>query len=262
MPEPNHKPLVGVPYRTLKEEVTGDRAKLEPYLRAVRWAGAEAVPISLALSPDALAQLAKTLDGFVLSGSPADVNPTKFHAAPHPEAAPPDADRERTDFALLEHAFATGKPVLAICYGIQLLNVFLSGTLIQDIPSELHSPIKHDWDHDKGELEPFHTVQIEPGSRLAGLAGATEARVNSSHHQAIREPGRGLRVVARAPDGVIEAVEWTGGDQWVRGVQWHPERMVKTDSLAQALFRGLVSAASEQPLKSVRQRTGAPSSVQ
>jgi len=262
MPEAIHQPRIGVPYRTRNEELTDDRAKLEPYLRAVRWAGAEAVPISLGLSSDALAQLAKSLDGIVLSGSPADLNPAKFHAAPHPEAAPPDADRERTDFALLEHAFAAGKPVLAICYGIQLLNVFLSGTLVQDIPSELHSPIKHDWDHDKGEPEPFHTVQVEPGSRLAGLAGATEARVNSSHHQAIREPGRGLRVVAHAPDGVIEAVELVGGDQWVRGVQWHPERMVKTDSLAQALFREFNAAAAERPLEPSRQRTGAPSSVQ
>jgi len=248
MPAATNKPRIGVPYRTRKEELTGADRKLEPYLRAVRWAGAEAVPISLGLSRDALAQLASTLNGFVLSGSPADVNPARFHAAPHPAAAAPDPDRERTDFALLEHAFAEHKPVLAICYGIQSLNVFLSGTLIQDIPSELRSPIQHDWDHDKGEPEPFHGVQIERGSRLAEIAGATEARVNSSHHQAILEPGRGLRVVARAPDGIIEAVECTGADQWIRGVQWHPERMVETDSLAQALFRDLVSAAAARHL--------------
>ena len=262
MPEPIHMPRIGVPYRTRKEELTGANRKLDPYLEAVRWAGAKAVPISLELSPDALAQLAKSLDGIVLSGSPADVNPALFRAAPHPETAAPDPARERTDFSLLEHALAEHKPILAICYGIQSLNVFLSGTLIQDLPSELHSPIQHDWDHDKGEPEPFHAVQFEPGSRLAKLASADQARVNSSHHQAILEPGRGLRVVARAPDGVIEAVEWTGGDTWVTGVQWHPERMMKTDSLAQALFRELVSATVGRQLEPIRQRTGAPTPVE
>lgn len=244
MPEANHKPRVGVPYRTRKEELTGDRAKLEPYLEAVRQAGGDPVAVSLALSPEQLTKLAETLDAIVLSGSPADVNPALFRAARHAHCADPDADRERTDFTLLEHALAHHKPVLAICYGIQSLNVFLSGTLIQDIPSEIPAPLHHEWDKQAGAPEPFHPVQLEPGSRLAQLAGAAEVVVNSSHHQSIQEPGRNLRVAARAGDGVVEAVEWTGGAHWIIGVQWHPERMVKTDSLAQALFRSLVAAAA------------------
>ncbi len=243
-PETSSRPRVGVPYRTRNEEVTGLSAKLDNYLDAVRQAGAEPVPISLLLSPDELQKLAQTLDGVVLSGSPADVDPARFGAARRPECADPDPDRERTDFALLEHAFAEHKPVLAICFGIQSLNVFLGGTLVQDIPSEIRTQIEHEWEREKGAREPFHAARIELESQLAQLAGADEARVNSSHHQSIKEPGQGLRIAARAPDGVIEAVEWTGDSNWVTGVQWHPERMAATDALAQTLFRSLVSAAA------------------
>jgi putative glutamine amidotransferase len=243
-PESSRGPRIGVPYRTKNEEVTGKSFKLEKYLDAVRQGGAEPVPVSLLLSPSELRQLAQTLDGVLLTGSPADVDPARFRAARRPECDDPDPERERTDFALLDHAFAEHKPVLAICFGVQSLNVFLGGTLIQDIPSELRTQIEHDWEREKGAPETFHAAHMEPGSQLTRLAGAAEATVNSSHHQSIQEPGRGLRVVARAPDGVIEAVEWTGDSNWVMGVQWHPERMAGTDALAQSLFRGLVSAAA------------------
>jgi putative glutamine amidotransferase len=243
-PEINPMPRVGVPYRTRKEELTGPGTKLGNYLDAVRQAGAEPVPVSVLLPPSELRQLAQTLDGVLLTGSPADVDPARFGAARHPECADPDPDRERTDYALLEHAFAEHKPVLAICFGIQSLNVFLGGTLIQDIPSEVGAQIEHEWEREKGAPETFHAARVEPGSHLAQLAGSTEARVNSSHHQSVKEPGRGLRIVAHAPDGVIEAVEWTGDSNWVTGVQWHPERMAATDALAQTLFRSLVSAAA------------------
>ena len=165
------------------------------------------------------------------------------------ETASADPDRERTDFALLDYSLADQKPVLAICYGVQSLNVFLGGTLLQDIPSELPSPIEHEWEDDLGAPETFHAIQIEPGSGLSKIAGANDVRVNSSHHQSILEPGRNLRVVARASDQVIEAVEWAGGSNFVIGVQWHPERMAETDPFAQALFASLVAAASKSPLQ-------------
>jgi len=244
----NHKPRVGVPYRTRKEELTGASSKIEPYLQAVRTGGGEPVAISLALSPQALESLAQTLDALVLPGSPADVDPSRFHSPRHPKTAAADRGRERTDFALLEHAFAQRKPVLAICYGIQSMNVFLDGTLVQDIPSEVQTRIQHSWPGHDGP-EPQHPVSFEPGSRLARLAGAGAGRVNSSHHQSVLDPGRNLRVVARAPDGVIEAVEATGDSAWVMGVQWHPERMATTDSLAHTLFRELVAAARRAPAR-------------
>lgn len=245
--ETRQKPRVGIPYRTRNEELKGDRAKYEKYLQAVLKAGGEPVEVSLSLSPDELKKLERSLDAIVLTGSPADVNPSLYGIARNPASAEADPDRERTDFALLEHAFVEAKPVLTICYGTQSLNVFLGGTLIQDIPSELHTEIQHPWSNrDKGAPEPFHIARIEPGSRLSELAAADEVRVNSSHHQSVLKPGRNLRVVARAADGVIEGVEWTGDSNWVTGVQWHPERMVESDSLARSLFSSLVAAAEKK----------------
>jgi putative glutamine amidotransferase len=189
---------------------------------------------------------AKNLDAFLLTGSPADLDPAHYGEKRHPAAADADAARERTDFALLEHALAAGKPVLAICYGIQSLNVFLGGSLVQDIPSELGTKICHSPEEDElpdGSETPdaIHGANFGSG-RLFAFAGAAQAEVNSWHHQCVLETGRGLRITARAPDGVIEGVEWADNSNWVVGVQWHPERM-PADPLAQALFHDLVKAA-------------------
>ncbi len=245
----NHsRPRIGVPYRTRNEEVKGIRGKYEDYLHAIEQAGGKSVEISLALPSNELQALGETLDAIVLPGSPADVNRALYGAPRHPESADADADLERTDLALLEHAFAEAKPVLAICYGIQILNVYLGGGLIQDIPSELRTAIQHSPAKNiharasEPAPEPFHAVHFAPDSRIAKTFCALDAQVNSSHHQSIREPGRNLRVVGRAPDGVVEAVEWTGDSNWVTGVQWHPERMTG-DALAQTLFRELIAAA-------------------
>jgi len=239
----DRRPRVGVPWRTVAEESANKRGAYEHYLNAIREAGGEPVEVSLRLPEEELRQLARSLDAVVLTGSPADVDPQRFGSARHPAAARPDPDRERTDITLLDCSMAAGKPVLAICYGAQILNVHLGGSLLQDIPSEVQTTIDHDRD-EEGHDE-LHAVRIEGGhlAEVAGQAvGAGEAQVNSSHHQAILQPGRGLRVTARAPDGVVEAIEWEGGRDWVVGVQWHPERM-RGDALADALFRRLVSEA-------------------
>jgi putative glutamine amidotransferase len=237
------KPRVGVPWRSLGEEHEGKREKVEAYLRAVEAAGGKPELISLRTPPGELARLAAGFDAFVLPGSGADVEPSHYGAKRKAECGEADPAREQADWALLDHAFDAGKPVLAICYGVQLLNVYLGGTLVQDIASELGTPIEHRWHgREAGAPEPFHAARFEARSRLAELAGAAEVEVNSSHHQAIREPGKGLRVAAKAPDGVIEAVEWQGKGNWITGVQWHPERM-GSDALARALFRELVEAA-------------------
>jgi putative glutamine amidotransferase len=228
------------------EEAANLRPKMDKYLRAIERAGGTPVLLSLAAGSAETRRQAETLDAFVLSGSPSDVDPAHFGAKRHPATAQPDAARERTDFALLEHALAAGKPVLAICYGIQSLNVFLGGSLIQDIPTELGSTICHSVEDDEipggPELpDAFHRAQFDAG-RVLNLSGESQGVVNSSHHQSVLEPGKNLRVTAHAPDGVVEAVEWTADDNWVVGVQWHPERM-PDDPLAQALFRDLLTAA-------------------
>jgi len=240
------RPRIGVPWRTAAEEAANQRTKIDNYLNAVERAGGEAVLLSLTSGADALKRDAENLDAFVLTGSPADIDPAHFGAKRHPAATDADAARERTDFALLEHALAAGKPVFAICYGIQSLNVFLGGSLIQDIPTELgkeicHSPAEDELPDGTETPDAMHEASLDPG-RVRTLSSGGQAVVNSWHHQSVLELGRGLRVTALAPDGVIEAVEWTESSNWVVGVQWHPERM-QEDTLAQALFREFVTAA-------------------
>lgn len=237
------RPRIGIPYRTLSEQLNGPAAKHEKYMSSVERAGGEAVAIELNSAAGDLEKRTARLDGIVLPGSPADVNPERYHSKSRAETAKADFARENTDVTLLRHCFAEGKPILAICYGVQILNVYLGGSLIQDIATELGSTIRHNWEgRERGEPEPFHSVTLEQKSWMAQAAGSHEAQVNSSHHQSIREPGRGLQIVAHANDGVIEGVEWTGDGNWVVGVQWHPERMIR-DPFAQTLFEELVVAA-------------------
>jgi len=250
-PSASEKPRIGLPFRTAHEEKIGKRDKYVLYVHSIELAGGTVEEISLTLDPAELKRLAASLDAFVLPGSPADVNPTLYGAARHAATADADADRERTDYALIEEAFAAEKPLLAICYGAQILNVCLGGTLYQDIASELHSPIQHSRDGVPREAaDPLHPATIEAGGELGQLAaestlenrgGKFAAEINTSHHQSIRDVGRGLRLAAVAPDGVIEAVENEPHKHWVVGAQWHPERM-PGDALSEALFRALVQA--------------------
>jgi putative glutamine amidotransferase len=255
------RPRVGVPYRTSKEEAAGNHTKHAEYCDAVRKAGGEPVAISLQLGDAELKKLAQSLDAYVLPGSPADVDPALYGAARNPKCDPADPARERTDYALLENAFENAKPVLAICYGAQILNVRLGGTLYQDIESELPGSLNHTKDGvPKGQPDPVHDAVIQSGGELAQIAAATGleqsgdgiwARVNTSHHQSIRGIGHGLRVAARASDGVIEAVEHEPHERnetpkhWVVGVQWHPERPTHDkmgDALSEHLFRAFMQA--------------------
>jgi len=240
-----NRPRIGIPWRTSEEGLASQRpweGKNRHYALAVEKAGGE--PVELALNdPGSLAALLPALDGFVLPGSPADVDPIEYGRRNSGLSAPPDAARDRTDRSILEHAFAFKKPVLAICFGCQILNVYLGGTLIQDLRTETGTQIAHRRKDQTPEPEedPVHRVQFQAGSRLAELAGGLETAINSSHHQSIDQPGRQLRVTGRAPDGIIEGVEWVGDSNWVVGVQWHPERMVG-DPLAERLFSDFLEA--------------------
>jgi len=242
-PNTSFRPRVGIPWRTTREEAENNRRKIENYEQAVLKAGGE--PVLLPLThPSELQLTLPTLDAFVLPGSPSDVEPREYGSENLGLSGAADLHREETDSTILDHAFANKKPVLAICYGHQFLNVHLGGTLIQDLRTETGTKIAHR----KKDLQPEptddprHHATLETGSRLATIAGNTHADVNSSHHQAIRKPGKNLRITARASDGTVEAVEWTGDSNWVTGVQWHPERMFG-DPFSERIFRDFVAAA-------------------
>jgi putative glutamine amidotransferase len=239
------RPKVGIPWRTTQEERDGSRQKLDYYFQAVRNAGGEPFEISLRQPSASLQEQLGDLGGFVLPGSPADVDPARYGAVKHQKTNELDESRDNTDVAILDHAFDAGKPVLAICYGCQLLNVYLQGTLIQDIRSErpgsgAHGSTDLPPGAIKGDIE--HAATFITGSRLETLNGADTGTINSSHHQAIDRPGKNLRVTVQAADGTIEGIEWNGDSNWVVGVQWHPERMVG-DPFAEKLFEDFVSAA-------------------
>jgi putative glutamine amidotransferase len=246
----SRKPRIGIPYRSASEEQEQKLEKIVPYVEAIEAAGGEARLISL-FEPEKLARLAAEMDGFAFPGNSSDVDPVLYGETPGPETAPPDPRREEADRVLLGHAFQEKKPVLTICYGTQMLNVFRGGSLIQDIRSEKPSSLTHRWDRKRGAPEPHHPARLSPGSKLAMLAETPELVVNSSHHQAVRRPGKGLRVTGHAPDGVVESLELEDASHWVIGVQWHPERQRReagnqNDSgirLAKALFQELVRVA-------------------
>jgi putative glutamine amidotransferase len=241
-----NRPRIGIPWRISEEGGASQhlwQGKLRYYAEAVERAGGEPVELSLK-DPQGLQAILPTLDGFVLPGSPADVDPREYGRQNMGKSEPADMGREQTDRAILGHALVEHKPVLAICYGCQILNVYLGGTLVQDLRTETGTKLAHrrkDLTPEPAD-DPRHQVQFETGSRLAALAGGPEAVINSSHHQSIEHPGRQLKITGRAPDGIVEGVEWTGDANWVLGVQWHPERMLG-DGLAEKLFTELTVAA-------------------
>jgi len=182
-------------------------------------------------------KLLERCDAVLLPGSKADVDPAKYKAQRSPQTAAADSGRDTVDWILLDDAYNARKPILGICYGLQSLNVYRSGTLIQHI----ESPIKHTAGR---TVAVAHTVEVEPESKLAEIIDRTTIPVNSSHHQSADTVGQGLRVVARSPlDGIIEGLEGTSDDHFVLAVQWHPERSVAEDEASMAIFRALVDAA-------------------
>lgn len=254
-PEIQSQPRVGIPWRTSQEERERTREKLDHYFAAIRKAGGEPVGVSLGLSAAQLHELLAGLDAFVLPGSPADVEPTLYGQPRHHRTKTLDPARDRTDLAILTHAFAATKPVLAICYGCQVLNVHTGGTLLQDIRLQRPASTAHgatDLHSGAAQADLQHAVTYEPGSLLARLNGGTVGHINSSHHQAIDRPGKSLRVAALSPDGIIEAVESASGHPWLVGVQWHPERM-PDDPLAHKLFEEFVAAARRARSAAVQQ---------
>jgi|ERR1700722_3917258 putative glutamine amidotransferase len=256
-------PRIAIPMPHSSDPEYSERA-IPQYERAVQLAGGEAVRISLDQSAAEIMKIARGCDAVLLPGSKADIDPAKFHSERSPHTASADARRTTVDELLLQDAYEERKPIFGICYGLQSLNVYRGGSLIQHIPDFLPEELRARVNHEAGkQVAIAHTVEIESGSRLAQFVAAnghvpevqsprSEVRspiivpVNSSHHQSAAAIGQGLRLVARCPDdGIIEALEGTASDHFVIAVQWHPERSVEFDEPSRTIFRAFVSAAAK-----------------
>ena len=249
------RPLVAV---TATTEIIRDllRARLNAaYIGALEGAGLIPLASPPLADPAAAHALLERVDGLVLTGGE-DVDPRAYGAAAHSATGNPHSARDTWELALIEAARDRRLPVLAICRGMQLLNVALGGTLIQDIPAQRPSDIEHA--DSAARRRRVHPILCEPGTRLEAALGAASLSVNSSHHQAIDRMAPALRVSARAPDGIVEGVETRDQDWWVVGAQWHPEELVATpEPWDRALFSAFTAevrrhaAAPDQPAVSV-----------
>ena len=268
------KPRIAIPAPT-STDLPYNQRSWPQYANCIALSGGEPVQVKLGLSAPELRRLVDSFDGILLPGSPADVDPSLYGAERLPECATADPAREALDYALLDDAARNGKPVLGICYGLQSLNTWRGGSLVQDLTP---LPVNHSAG---GKVAVAHTALVAQGSRLASLLEPEEApaegrflrlAVNSSHHQSAASPGEGLRIVARCPeDGVIEAVELNHDvdlrqilpasesdsdpvfhveqseertPQFLIGVQWHPERSLEISAASRALFKELVASAT------------------
>jgi len=201
------------------------------YVQALAAAGLVPAIVPPQLAPAAAGLLLDAAAGLVLTGGE-DVDPACYGAVPHPRLGETDPGRDAMELALIAGARQRGLPILAICRGIQILNVALGGTLYQDLPSERPGPIDH------ANEASCHGVDVAPDSRLFRTIGIRRGSVNSRHHQAVRDLAPGLVATAWADDGVIEAAEPAAQrEPWMLAVQWHPE-----DEVEGALFRGFAEA--------------------
>ncbi|MDY6793386.1 MAG: gamma-glutamyl-gamma-aminobutyrate hydrolase family protein [Thermodesulfobacteriota bacterium] len=239
-------PVIGIPgYWHESEDILGNQSTAVPdsYIRALL--KVDAIPLILPViqSRKILKQLFQMIDGLLLIGGP-DLDPVHYHQSAHKGLRKVTPARDSMEIQVSHWALEADLPIMAICRGIQVLNVVAGGTLWQDIASQLPHAAKHDYypDYPKDLLS--HTVKMLPGSRLAEIIGEGDASVNSLHHQAIDKLGQGLHAVAHAPDGIIEAVEGIDAS-WIVGVQWHPEWLIESDHRMVTLFKYFGEACSK-----------------
>lgn len=242
------RPRIAIPMPT-SGQIDYNARSWPLYAGAVTGAGGEPVEVSLSLPLPEMMKLVTSCQGILLPGSPADVNPAKYGQPREPETAADDSARENADELLLQEAHNLYKPLFCICYGMQSLNTWRTGTLVQHLNPV---PVNHAAGR---SVAIAHSVALDPESQLADIVKTAPELtyspdfrllpVNSSHHQAIGIPGDGLKVVARCPqDAVVEAVEGDNSAHFVLGVQWHPERNVDSSPANRLLFESFVRAAA------------------
>jgi putative glutamine amidotransferase len=216
------------------------------YVEALRTVGA--IPWLIPLlphDPDTMTDIFERLDGIFLTGG-VDVDPSRYGEARHPKCGTTDPDRDAIEILLLNHAKNAGKPVLAVCRGIQILNVACGGSLYQDVSAMVPAAMKHDYFPTPAQPSRSylaHDVTVKSDSLLGDILGESVVPVNSMHHQAIKDLAPGLRPTAFAPDGIIEAVEAVDCP-FVMAVQWHPEELSESQPGMKRLFSSFVAAAA------------------
>jgi len=237
--KPETRPRIGI---TMRLELESNRFYLARYYSEAVEA-ADGLPVHLPLIPNQeyIQAVMAGLDGLLLPGSDSDMEPARYGHEPHPQLGHVIPEKDETDLMTLAEAERRALPVFAICFGIQSLNVFRGGTLIQDIPAQFPGAIKHEQGAPRDRHS--HRVRILDGSLLRQLAGADSVSVNSHHHQAVETLGRELVATAWASDGLVEAVEDPRDDRFVLGVQWHPELAWNRDPVSQALFARFIEEA-------------------
>jgi putative glutamine amidotransferase len=210
------------------------------YIRTLVRAGAAPLLIPNVTDKSLLRAVYERLDGLLLAGG-LDVHPARYGEALHEKCGAITPDRDEAELALIRWAMDDGLPLLAICRGIQVLNVALGGSLYQDIAAQVPGAGRHDWGSDYPRDHLSHLVTVAAETRLAHLVQTSALPVNSMHHQALKEIAPGMRVTAQAPDGIVEAVE-ADGHPFAIAVQWHPEELAEQDPRAQRLFDALIEA--------------------
>jgi putative glutamine amidotransferase len=228
----------------MRIELETDRFYLSRYYSEVVEAmGATPLHIGLIPREDYIGALMEEVEGVLLPGSDSDVDPLRYGAEPHPRLGSVHPLKDEVDALLLAEVEKRGTPLLAICFGMQMLNVVRGGKLIQDIRSLMPEAIKHQQGVPRDRLS--HRVRLLEGSLLSELAKADTALVNSHHHQAIETVGSDLLATAWSADGLVEALEDTRAERFTLAVQWHPEIAWERDQLSRAIFARFVEAASD-----------------
>lgn len=239
------RPLIGITL-DIQEAVNSRGAREKRYWLkqalavAVANAGGEPLLLPFIDGHPRARHIMGALDGLLISGGDFDIDPKYYGEKRRKQCGPAVPERTKGEFLLLAGALAAKKPVLGICGGCQLINVYFGGSLYQDIPAQKKNALEHSQPRPHGH--PSHRVAVAAKTRLAAIIGAASAAVNSTHHQAVKIPGRGLLPSAVAPDGVIEGIEAADG-RFIVGVQWHPEFLTRLKPHA-ALFRALTRAAA------------------
>jgi putative glutamine amidotransferase len=237
-------PLIGIPTfhdKSSPEAMPERFAMSRPYIHALELAGALPVLLPLALGLTTLRRLYARMDGLFMAGG-GDLSPTCYQRPKYDKTEGIDPLRDETEMIMLRWALEDRKPVLGVCRGSQGLNVAAGGTLMQDVSDFVPNALRHQYFPEKPRNYVAHEISTVENTQLAGILGQV-AHVNSFHHQAVEQVASGFVVAAYAPDGVVEAIEYTGA-QFAIGVQWHPEGLVDADPSMLALFTRFVEATT------------------